>query len=366
MIFVKKIGLILSLSAASLLILSACTQSKTDSISTRIQTATSVAKENVTAQADVDYGSLSDRAPSESLAMSVLSSAVISQLSGSVNYNGADAFVVNHNKPEISVSQTTPYFNEPALSADKQLNPGVAVVNNSTYQGSDRSTTTSNGKANDATINPAGWHQMKLAGSPYNSLYNRGHSLGYAIVGNLKGFDASEANPNNISTQTAWANQAYGGNEGDGQNFFEGIVRDAIKNHETLKYEVKPIYVGKNLLPSGSEIEAEGIGNSISFNVFVPNVEPGVAIDYATGLAHLVNGKSSADSSTSTQIASAESSTNADSNSQRTVYVASHGKSTAYWYNASDMPSGTNQRNVVTMTESEAIAAGKHHAEEEN
>jgi DNA-entry nuclease len=48
---------------------------------------------------------------------------------------------------------------------------------------------------------------------------------------------------------------------------------------------VKPIYVGADLVPVGSEIEAQGIGNNISFNVFVPNVGPGVSINYVTGVA---------------------------------------------------------------------------------
>lgn len=50
------------------------------------------------------------------------------------------------------------------------------------------------------------------------------------------------------------------------------------------------------------------------------------------------------------------------STEDRTVYVASHGNSKAYWYSISNMPSSTKIENVVTMTETEALNSGKHHS----
>lgn len=49
----------------------------------------------------------------------------------------------------------------------------------------------------------------------------------------------------------------------------------------------------------------------------------------------------------------------------RIVYVASHGKSEAYWYDTSNMPSTTKMENVITMTEAQAKNAGKHHSMKE-
>jgi len=114
-------------------------------------------------------------------------------------------------------------------------------------------------------------------------LYNRGHLIGYAFVGNLKGFDASENNRTNIMAETSWANQAQGGAQGNGQNYFEGLVRNAVEKGETVKYEVKPLYVGSDKVPSAIEIEAQG--STVRFRALVPNVQPGVNINYATGLA---------------------------------------------------------------------------------
>ncbi len=50
------------------------------------------------------------------------------------------------------------------------------------------------------------------------------------------------------------------------------------------------------------------------------------------------------------------------STSERTVYVADEGNAEVYWYDKNNMPSTTVWDKVVTMTEQEAIAAGKHHA----
>ena len=50
---------------------------------------------------------------------------------------------------------------------------------------------------------------------------------------------------------------------------------------------------------------------------------------------------------------------------QRTVYVAQYGKSSAYWYNIDNMPSNTRKDKVITMSEADAIRAGKHHSNKE-
>ena len=50
---------------------------------------------------------------------------------------------------------------------------------------------------------------------------------------------------------------------------------------------------------------------------------------------------------------------------QRIVYVAQYGKSPAYWYNINNMPSNTRKDKVITMSEADAIRAGKHHSNKE-
>ena len=76
---------------------------------------------------------------------------------------------------------------------------------------------------------------------------------------------------------------------------FENRVAEYIKNQEEnennhVLYRVTPIYEGENLLASGVQIEAKSVednGESICFNVYVYNVQPGITIDYSTGESKL-------------------------------------------------------------------------------
>ena len=51
-------------------------------------------------------------------------------------------------------------------------------------------------------------------------------------------------------------------------------------------YRVTPVFEGNNLVASGVLMEAESVedqGEGVLFCVYVYNVQPGIAIDYATG-----------------------------------------------------------------------------------
>ena len=60
---------------------------------------------------------------------------------------------------------------------------------------------------------------------------------------------------------------------------------DKNENNHVL-YRVTPIFEGNNLLANGVEIEAYSVedkGQGVCFNVYCYNVQPGIAIDHATG-----------------------------------------------------------------------------------
>ncbi|EGF35394.1 DNA-entry nuclease, partial [Lacticaseibacillus rhamnosus MTCC 5462] len=55
-------------------------------------------------------------------------------------------------------------------------------------------------------------------------------------------------------------------------------------NDHYVRYEVKPIFRGNELVARGVQMRAQSIGdNTIHFNVYIFNVEPGYTINYADG-----------------------------------------------------------------------------------
>ena len=69
--------------------------------------------------------------------------------------------------------------------------------------------------------------------------------------------------------------------------YYEELVGDYVRstgNH--VLYRVTPLFAANDLVARGVQMEAKSVednGESIQFNVFVYNVEPGVTIDYVTG-----------------------------------------------------------------------------------
>lgn len=122
-------------------------------------------------------------------------------------------------------------------------------------------------------VKPSGWHTVKYDWVDGKYLYNRCHLIGYQLAG-------ENANEKNLITGTRSFNT-------QGMLPFENEVADYVKetgNH--VLYRVTPVFEGDNLLAKGVTMEAYSVeddGKGVCFHVFVPNVEPGVVIDYATG-----------------------------------------------------------------------------------
>lgn len=224
--------------------------------------------------------------PSDKLAASVLTPAVKQQLGGgNFTYNGMGAYdIYNGSKLNVNVS-SAPYVQLPKRNpahGNRLEGSARAWLNKSSRQYKNRQET-----GNGATSwKPVGFKQrMKLNAQKalYTHLYDRGHLIAYAIAGNVKHFDASEANVNNIVTETAWANEAAGDEAGTGQNYYEGMVRRTLDQNQSVMYVVTPIYNSdQDLVPAGIHLQAATKDREL-FNVFVPNVQTGLKINYQTG-----------------------------------------------------------------------------------
>ena len=122
-------------------------------------------------------------------------------------------------------------------------------------------------------VHPSGWVQRKYSFVDDGMLYNRSHLIAHQLCG-------ENANEKNLITGTRTFNAV-------GMLYYEELVGDYVRstgNH--VLYRATPLFAANDLVARGVQMEAKSVednGETIQFNVFVYNVEPGVAIDYVTG-----------------------------------------------------------------------------------
>ena len=230
--------------------------------------------------------------PNDALAKSVLTAPVKAQLgSQSITYNGLGAFTINGGKSLNTNVNSAPYVQLPKRNpahGNRLEGTARAWLNHSSRQYQSRQQT-GNGRG---SFKPVGFVQrmgLDAKKTGYNHLYDRGHLIAYAIAGRVRHFNPSESNVNNIVTQTAWSNEAGTSDVGTGQNYYEGLVRKALDENKQVMYAVTPIYANDtDLVPVGMHLQAATKQQEL-FNVFVPNVQVGVTINYANGQSQLVS-----------------------------------------------------------------------------
>ena len=189
-------------------------------------------------------------------------------LSNIPDYDGKAYVELNGNVPEFSKSEKT--YSESFEEYGKLDSLGRCTYAVSCI-GKDLMPTEKSGSI--GSVKPSGWHISKYDFVDGKYLYNRCHLIGYQLT-------AENANERNLITGTRYLNV-------EGMLPFENDVADYIEitnNH--VYYKVTPIFEGNNLVANGVQMQAYSVednGQGISFNVYCYNVQPGVAIDYATG-----------------------------------------------------------------------------------
>lgn len=207
-------------------------------------------------------------------------------LSNIPDYDGKAYVELNGNVPEFSKSEKT--YSESFEEYGKLDSLGRCTYAVSCI-GKDLMPTEKRGSI--GSVKPSGWHISKYDFVDGKYLYNRCHLIGYQLT-------AENANERNLITGTRYLNI-------EGMLPFENDVADYIEitnNH--VYYKVTPVFEGNNLVANGVQMQAYSVednGQGISFNVYCYNVQPGVAIDYATGDNQTV--ASSSVTSTSSDVA---------------------------------------------------------------
>lgn len=207
----------------------------------------------------------------------------VQSIIGNATYNGHGAYIVNNNKTTLTANPATKPFASNITDSKGRPSTANAFLTKRTRQYKNRE------ENNNDHTNwiPNGWHQMVNLPGEYNHAYNRGHLLASALVGGLKNYDTSESNKKNIITQTMWANQADTSTN-TGQAYYESIVRKALDKNKKVRYQVRPIYGQKssdNVVPYGTQIQAISTDGTVNFNVFVPNVQGNINVNYDSGIA---------------------------------------------------------------------------------
>ena len=183
-------------------------------------------------------------------------------------YIGEDFAILHDNIPEFTLWQlkTDAFVSFSPLDALGRTGPGFACLGKETLPQESRGSI--------GGIQPSGWQTVRyddLIADKY--LYNRCHVIAFALCGD-------NATPENLFTGTRYLNITL-------MTQLENSISQYIQgtgNH--VLYRVTPIYQGQNLVASGVQMEGYSIedhGQTICFNVFVYNIQPGVLIDYETG-----------------------------------------------------------------------------------
>ena len=181
-----------------------------------------------------------------------------------LDYTGQQEITVNNNDPAFSKNDLSTAIGAWAAYSDldslNRVTDANALLNRSLMPSA---------KREPLTWNPTGWHNKKTA---HGWLYNRSHLIGYQLTG-------ENNNPKNLMTGTQTLNSPL-------MLAHEMDIAYYLKqsNDHYVRYEVKPIFRGNELVARGVQMRAQSIGdNTIHFNVYIFNVEPGYTINYADG-----------------------------------------------------------------------------------
>lgn len=189
------------------------------------------------------------------------------KLSDIPEYSGALCIDVNKGQPEFSADDAArgSFMEFSELDFEGRCGTAAGLIGPETVSNAER--------GDISQVHPSGWVQHRYSFVDHEMLYNRSHLIAHQLCG-------EDANERNLITGTHTMNAV-------GMTYYEDLVGNYVRrtNNHVL-YRVTPLFAANDLVARGVQMEAESVedgGQTIRFNVFVYNVEPGVKIDYVTG-----------------------------------------------------------------------------------
>lgn len=129
------------------------------------------------------------------------------------------------------------------------------------------------GQRESLYVNPTGWHNKRISSG---WLYNRCHLIGYQLTG-------QNNNLKNLITGTRQLNDP-------GMTTYENKVAAYLKASPKhyVRYRVTPVFKNHDLLARGVKMQMQSVGsNKIRYNVYLPNTQSGMKLNYANGLSQV-------------------------------------------------------------------------------
>ncbi len=190
---------------------------------------------------------------------------------GVPKYSGSPFAILNNNNPKFTADEITTECYEFYSELDALGRCGYAM----SCVGKDTMPPKEADRGSISSVKPSGWvnHKYDTALVDGGYIYNRSHIIGWQLTW-------EDANKKNLITGTRYMNV-------EGMLPFENMVADYIKEENGhVMYRVTPVYNENDLVACGVIMEGYSVedeGESICFNVYIYNVQPGIVIDYTTG-----------------------------------------------------------------------------------
>ncbi|MEO1782020.1 DNA/RNA non-specific endonuclease [Enterococcus diestrammenae] len=191
-----------------------------------------------------------------------------------LKFDGEQVIKINNDEPNFSKSELALEKGTWEKYSSLDLLNRVGVAN--AMLGVDLMPTEERESISD--VKPTGWKNKKIKFNGKDDyLYNRSHLIGFQLTG-------QNANPKNLFTGTRALNANFD-NEKDSMVYYENLISKYIKetgNH--VRYQVTPVFKGVELVARGIWMQAQSIeDNSVSFSVYIFNVQPNYKINYLDG-----------------------------------------------------------------------------------